>query len=82
MLKINTPYFLYMAEAEGIDSIVSTKQARINAAIKDFVKYHHQGYDINACKYDILKAHGLYESTLTDSECNYIMREVEKRVNK
>lgn len=80
-MQINTPYFLYMAEAEGFDSIVTTKQARINAAIKDFVKYHKQGYDINVYKYDILKAHGLYESTLTDSECNYIMRTVEKRIN-
>ena len=75
-------YFLYMAEAEGVDSVVNTKQARINAAINDFVKYHYKGYNINSCKYEILKAHGLNENLLTDAECNYIMKKVEEKINK
>ena len=28
---MNIPYFLYMAEAEGVDDMVSTRLAKINA---------------------------------------------------
>ena len=28
---MNLPYFLYMAEAEGVTEVVNTRQARLNA---------------------------------------------------
>lgn len=31
MIKVNDPYFLYMAEAEGRSDLVNTRTARINA---------------------------------------------------
>ena len=43
----NTPYGLYMMEAEGMDNMVNTKEARINASINDFVSLARRGYDIN-----------------------------------
>lgn len=39
--------FLFMAEAEGCTDLVDTKDAKINHAIKDFIKFARKGYDIN-----------------------------------
>lgn len=75
------PYFLYMAETEGIESVTSTRRTKINAVIKDFVSYHHRGYNINHIKAEVLSMHGLDENLLTDAEAAYIVREVEKRIN-
>lgn len=35
MIKVNDPFFLYMAEAEGCDHLVNTRTARINAMINE-----------------------------------------------
>lgn len=73
---INSGYFMYMAEAEGHDELISTKTAKINAAIKDFKKLKRQGEDPNEYIYEVLTNHGLSQNLLTDAECAKIMREV------
>lgn len=58
---MNLPYFLYMAEAEGVTEVVNTRQARLNAIIRDYVALAEQGININdmevqnylAQKYDL-----------------------------
>ena len=44
---MNLPYFLYMAEAEGVTEVVNTRQARLNAIIRDYVALAQQGININ-----------------------------------
>lgn len=78
---VQTGYFPYMAEAEGHDELISTRTAKINAAIKDFKKVIDQGINPNVYKHEILSAHGLSENLLTEAECNKIMREVERYAN-
>ena len=53
------------------------RQEKIEAMIKDFIKYKRKGYNINSIKHDILTAYGFNENLLTDSECNYIMNKVD-----
>lgn len=53
---------------------------KIEAVIKDFINYHYKGYNINLYKDEIFKSHGLSEDSLSDSECNYIMRSVERKI--
>lgn len=72
----NTDYFLYMAENEGVTSIVNTRQAALNAAIKDFQNYYRQGFNINDSEVQdkILNKHNLLN--ITDKEIDYISRKV------
>lgn len=77
---MNTDYFLYMAESEGMDDIVSTKRAKIEAAIKDFINLASLGEDPNEHIATVLHAHGLTEALLTDGECEYIVRKVESAI--
>lgn len=44
---MNLPYFLYMAEKEGITEVVNTRQARLNAIIRDYIALAQQGININ-----------------------------------
>lgn len=44
---MNLPYFLYMAEKEGITEVVNTRQARINAIIRDCNAIASQGFNLN-----------------------------------
>jgi len=44
---MNIPYFLYMAEAEGVTEVVNTRQARLNAIIRDYAALAKQGININ-----------------------------------
>ena len=44
---MNLPYFLYMAEKEGITEVVNTRQARLNAIIRDYAALAEQGININ-----------------------------------
>ena len=44
---MNIPYFLYMAEAEGVTEVVNTRQARLNAIIRDYTALAEQGININ-----------------------------------
>ncbi len=80
MLKLDQ--FLFLAEAEGVDSWVSTDVAKINASINDFIKYYHQGYDINdtIIQDTILRKHGLSLNSISDKQMKYIAQEVERRI--
>lgn len=73
-------YFLYMAEAEGHDELVSTRTARINAAIKDFILMAKNGYNINNddIQAAILSEHNI--GNITTKEARYIAKEVEKEI--
>lgn len=44
---MNLPYFLYMAEAEGVTEVVNTRQARLNGIIRDYIALAKQGININ-----------------------------------
>lgn len=44
---MNIPYFLYMAETEGVTEVVNTRQARLNAIIRDYIALAEQGININ-----------------------------------
>ena len=44
---MNLPYFLYMAEAEGVTEVVNTRQARLNGIIQDYAALANQGININ-----------------------------------
>ena len=44
---MNLPYFLYMAEAEGVTEVVNTRQARLNAIIRDCIALAQQGINLN-----------------------------------
>ena len=44
---MNLPYFLYMAEAEGVTEVVNTRQARLNAIVRDYIALAEQGININ-----------------------------------
>lgn len=80
MLKLDQ--FLFLSEAEGVDSWVSTDVAKINASINDFIKAYHNGYDINDVDVQdtILRKHGLSLNSISDRQMNYIAQQVEKRV--
>lgn len=74
MKKLN--YFLYMAEAEGVESVTSTRATRIEAAIKDFIMMARKGYNINDddIQAAILGDHNIGD--VTEHECEYIARKV------
>ena len=76
----NTPYGLYMMESAGMDDMVSTKTARINAAINDFIACARNDYDINDMQEEILAKHGLNLDTLSARDKAKIKKEVERRV--
>lgn len=65
---VESGYFMFMAESEGLDYLVDTKEARINAAIKDFQKIYRNGGNPNEYIYEVLSAHGLNENLLTEKE--------------
>lgn len=72
-------YFLYMNEAEGT-GLVNTRQARIEAAIKDFVMMAKKGYNIDN---DDIQAAILEDYNLQDistKEANYIARKVRAKL--
>jgi len=74
-----TPYGLYMMEAEGMDNMVNTKEARINASIKDFVSLAQRGYDINEIQEEVFDKHNLNLNDLSARDKAKIKREVVKR---
>ena len=44
---MNIPYFLYIAETEGVTEVVNTRQARLNGIIRDYAALASQGININ-----------------------------------
>ncbi len=79
MLKLDQ--FLWMAEAEGVDSWVSTDIAKINASINDFITAVRSGIDINDSyeQEKILRKHSLSLNSISDRQKNYIAQEVNRR---
>lgn len=76
MFDIN--YFLYMSEAEGLDTIVSTRTAKLNAIINDFISLVRKGVNLN--DHDLQEAIFYHHKiNPTEKELLYIQREVEKR---
>ena len=75
---VDTGFFMYMAEAEGLDSLVDTRTSRINAIIKDFKYIKNCGKDPNCYITEILNKHGFSSTALlTEAECQEIMRAVD-----
>ena len=75
----NTPYGLYMMESAGMDNMVTTKTARINASINDFVSLARKGYDINDIQEAVFDRHNLSLDDLSTKDKARIKREVERR---
>ena len=70
---MNLGYGLFMAEQEGL---LNTRESHINAAIKEFKRYYHNGYNINDedLQERVLSKYKL--SDLTNAENRRIAREV------
>lgn len=69
---VDTGYFGYITEAEGITNINSTRATKINAIIKDFKSLVRQGKNPNEYIYEVLHKYGLSEDLLTDAEVGKI----------
>lgn len=69
-----------MAEANGMDNLVTTRTARINAVINDLKEYIKQGKDINdtVLQENICSQHGLSLNDLTQKEIRYIEKIISK----
>ena len=61
-------YFMYMAEAEGCDYLISTRTAKINAIIKDLKYIISQNKDPNDYVKDVCLKHNLPIYDLTQKE--------------
>lgn len=70
---MNLGYGLFMAEQEGL---LNTRESHINAAIKEFKRYYHKGYNINDedLQERVLRKYKL--SNFTNAESRRIAREV------
>ena len=69
----STGFIPYILEAEGYDNLCTTRNAKINASIKDFKYLVKQGKNPNDYIDIVLAKHGLKEEDLTDKECEKIM---------
>ena len=77
---MSLPRYLFMAEANGMDNLVTTRTARINVVINDLKKYIKQGKDINdtILQENICSQHGLSLNDLTQKEIRYIEKMISK----
>lgn len=67
-------YFLYMAEAEGHDDLVDTREAKINAIGKDLRKAGYAGKVVPAAVFlSYCHKHGI--KNVTQKEIDYIEKE-------
>ena len=73
---MNIPYFLYMAEAEGVTEVVNTRQARLNAIIRDYIALAEQGININDMEVQNYLAQKYDLEDLTAAEQHEIARAV------
>lgn len=69
---IDSGYFGYMSEAEGLTSINSTRATKINAIIKDFKALYRRGLNPNDYIHEVLAKYGLNENLLTEAEIRKI----------
>lgn len=75
--SVRSGYFMYMAEAEGHDNLVNTRQAQLNAIVNDLRAVPRSDLRINPSNY-LYKAcvnHSIEH--LSDKEVRYI----EDRIN-
>lgn len=77
---MSLPRYLFMAEANGMDNLVTTRTARINDIINDIKKYIKQGKGINntISQEKIYSQHGLSLNDLTQKEIRYIEKMISK----
>ena len=68
---MDLPYFLYMAEAEGMDDLVSTREAHLNAIRNDMEKYIGQSVSETTVR-RICENHDIDFDDLSYSEFTYI----------
>ena len=69
---VDTGYFGYMSEKEGMTSINSSRATKINAIIKDFKSLVAKGYNPNDYISEVLHKYGLNENLLTEAEIRRI----------
>lgn len=69
---INTGYFGYITEKEGIVSVNSSRATKVNAIIKDFKYLVRQGKNPNDYITSTLAKYGFKEEDLTYSEIKRI----------
>lgn len=69
---INSGYFGYITEAEGVTSLNSSRTTKINAIIKDFKSLVNRGYNPNNYIHEVLAKYGLNENLLTEAEIRKI----------
>lgn len=69
---IDSGYFGYITEAEGVTSLNTTRTTKINAIIKDFKSLVRRGYNPNNYIHEVLTKYGLNENLLTDAEIRKI----------
>lgn len=75
---INSGYFGYITEKEGVVSINSTRATKINAIIKTFKSLVNEGKNPNNYIEEVLKSYGFTEDDLTEAEISKINREINK----
>ena len=70
---MDLPYFLYMAEAEGQDYLVDTRQARLNAVGADLINMGYRGKVVPGAVFQsLLIKHKIND--ITQDEIEYIER--------
>ena len=77
---INSGYFCYMAEAEGMDYLVNTREAKVNAIINDLKATPRNELSAapNACLMGAAANHGIDWKDLSFAEIRKIERELNK----
>ena len=77
---INSGYFCYMAEAEGMDYLVNTREAKVNAIINDLKATPRNTLAAapNACLMGAAAQHGIDWKDLSFTEIRKIERELNK----
>lgn len=78
---VDTGYFGYMSEAEGLTSMNTSRATKINAIIKDFKRLVNEGENPNEFIHEVLAGYGLNEHLLTEAEIERINREVTDYAN-
>lgn len=69
---VDSGFFGYITEAEGMTNLNSTRATKINAIIKDFKSLIRQGLNPNEYIHEVLAKYGLNENLLTEAEIRKI----------
>lgn len=78
MFTFKDGFWLYAMETEGMDFLVNTKTAKLNAVIKEIRGIRSPSIDQETFE-QILHRHGLSLSTLTQKEILYIQDGIRHR---